>query len=95
MSESLSALAPEALLFYKISTEGGSICLRIWDNGLHPDGPGYAFIVNWRVATIAQARHRLLQHLALNGTSLACDQDDLPMKGRVRLLNHPTWNQQG
>ncbi len=89
------ALATDSLLFYKISPEAGGITLRIWDNGPAQNSQDYLYIANWRVKSMAEARRLLANHLACNGSSLACDQDILPMKGKVRLLPHATWSDEG
>jgi hypothetical protein len=88
------ALATDSLLFYKISPDPAGVNLRIWSNQPVQASHTYSYIINWRVKTMGQARDLLINHLAMNGSSLACDHNDLPMKGKVRLLGHATWNQE-
>ena len=51
----------------------------------------YLYILNLRVGSMAEAKRRLKAHLALNGGTLASGQE-LPQKGKVKLLPHPTWD---
>ncbi len=81
------------LLFYKIVPGADGIRLRIWESASDPDQSSapYLYILNLRVSSIAEARKRLKAHLAINGGTLATGQD-LPYKGKVRLMPHATWN---
>ncbi|MFH7243139.1 MAG: hypothetical protein ACHWZW_09850 [Spirulina sp.] len=90
------ALATDHLLYYKIISEPSGLKLRIWETpDLVPDRHGaYLYVLNLRVADMAEARSILTRHLDLNGGALACDQGELPHKGKIRILAFPTWNSQ-
>ena len=88
------ALATDHLLYYKITPEPDGFKLRIWETpATAGDQQGaYLYILNRQVSSMAEARTLLSGHLGLNGGALACDQDELPQKGKIRLLAFPTWN---
>jgi hypothetical protein len=88
------ALATDHLLYYKITPEPDGFKLRIWETptGVADRHGEYLYIVNVRVASLTEARACLANHLALNGGALACDQAELPYKGKIRLLAFPTWD---
>jgi hypothetical protein len=88
------ALATDHLLYYKITSEPSGLKLRIWETpDLVQDRHGaYLYVLNFRVADMAEARSILTRHLDLNGGALACDQAELPHKGKIRILAFPTWN---
>lgn len=90
------ALATDHLLYYKITSEPAGLKIRIWETpDTAEDHPGaYTYIINRRVADMAEAKAVLSQHLALNGGALACDQAEFPNKGKIRLLAFPTWNRE-
>lgn len=95
-STDLSYHAPlidKHLLFYKIVPASDGIRLRIWESAPDMDqSPApYLYILNLRVDSMAEAKQRLRAHLALNGGTLATGQD-LPYKGKVRLMPHATWD---
>ncbi|WP_035991116.1 hypothetical protein [Leptolyngbya sp. KIOST-1] len=94
-SASFSRYAPadDHLLFYKIINDSDGIRLRIWESAsdLDQSPSPYLYILNLRVASIAEAKKRLKTHLALNGGSLTIDQT-LPFKGKVKLMPHATWD---
>lgn len=81
------------LLFYKIVPGPDGIRLRIWESAtdLDQSPTPYLYILNLRVSSMAEAKKRLKTHLALNGGTLATGQD-LPYKGKVRIMPHATWN---
>lgn len=81
------------LLFYKIVSDPDGVRLRIWESATDLDeSPSpYLYILNLRVSSLAEAKKRLKAHLALNGGTLATGQD-LPFKGKVKLMPHATWN---
>jgi hypothetical protein len=85
--------APEFqhLLHYKISTDSGGVHLRIWERAIDPraHGQAYLYIINHRFTSLTEAKDQLRQHLNLNGGILAQDQD-IPVRGHVRLMPHPT-----
>jgi hypothetical protein len=90
------ALATDHLLYYKITSEHSGLKLRIWET---PDlakdcHETYLYVLNFRVADMAEAKSILTRHLGLNGGALACDQAELPHKGKIRILAFPTWNAQ-
>ncbi|HIK44536.1 MAG TPA: hypothetical protein IGR64_06560 [Leptolyngbyaceae cyanobacterium M65_K2018_010] len=88
------ALAADHLLYYKISPEAGGFRLRLWETpaaSTHRE-VNYLYILNFRVASVAEAKAVLAHHLALNGSALASDLTDLPKKGKIRLMAFPTWN---
>ncbi|WP_017298428.1 hypothetical protein [Nodosilinea nodulosa] len=87
------APAVDHLLFYKIISDPDGIRLRIWESASELDqSPSpYLYILNLRVGSIAEAKKRLKAHLALNGGTLATSQD-LPRKGKVKLMPHATWD---
>lgn len=95
LSTNFSRYAPavDHLLFYKIVPDADGIRLRIWESATDLDqSPSpYLYILNLRVGSMTEAKRRLKAHLALNGGSLSAGQE-LPHKGKVKLLPHPTWN---
>ncbi|MFQ4137065.1 hypothetical protein PGN35_012170 [Nodosilinea sp. PGN35] len=94
-SPNLSRYAPavDHLLFYKIVPDADGIRLRIWESATDLDqSPSpYLYILNLRVSSMAEAKKRLKAHLTLNGGTLAMGQE-LPHKGKVRLMPHATWD---
>lgn len=83
-------------LFYKISTVADGVTLRIWEES--PSSPArgkvpYLYILNLRVASVAEAKRHLADHVALNGGILVADQT-LPAKGKISLMPYPTWTGQ-
>ncbi|WOD38587.1 hypothetical protein [Nodosilinea sp. E11] len=74
-------------------SDADGVRLRIWESATYlDDSPSpYLYILNLRVNSLAEAKKRLRVHLALNGGTLATGQD-LPHKGKVQLMPHPTWN---
>lgn len=90
------ALAIDHLLYYKITSEPNGLKLRIWETPetAQDHHSHYLYILNLRVANMAEAREVLSQHLGQNGGALACDQAELPHKGKIRILAFPTWNLQ-
>jgi hypothetical protein len=88
------ALATDHLLYYKITPEPDGFKLRIWETpAMDGNRQGaYLYILNHQVSSMAEARAVLANHLSLNGGALACDQAELPHKGKIRLLAFPTWN---
>ncbi|MBD1872645.1 hypothetical protein H6F75_04055 [Nodosilinea sp. FACHB-131] len=95
LSTNLSRYAPavDHLLFYKIVPDADGIRLRIWESATDLDqSPSpYLYILNLRVESMAEAKKRLKAHLALNGGTLSVGQE-LPQKGKVKLLPYPTWD---
>lgn len=95
LSANLSRYAPavDHLLFYKIVPDADGIRLRIWESptDLDESPSPYLYILNLRVGSMAEAKQRLKAHLALNGGTLAAGQE-LPHKGKVKLMPHPTWD---
>ncbi|HSM83009.1 MAG TPA: hypothetical protein VLS96_15065 [Nodosilinea sp.] len=85
--------AADHLLFYKITSETDGMKLRIWESAaaVDPGAAPYLYILNFRVKSMAEAKSRLKAHLAINGGTLVTGQE-LPQKGKVRLMPHPTWN---
>jgi hypothetical protein len=85
--------ADNHLLFYKIVSAPDGIRLRIWESATELDqSPApYLYILNLRVGSLSEAKKRLKAHLSLNGGTLTTGQD-LPSKGKVRLMPHATWN---
>jgi hypothetical protein len=94
-SPDLGCYAPahDHVLFYKIVTASDGVRLRIWESAEDVDSGSfpYLYILNLRVGSMAEAKRRLKQHLALNGGTLANGQD-LPYKGKVKLMPYATWN---
>ena len=88
------ALATDHLLYYKITPEPDGFKIRIWEapatEGDHHGA--YLYILNRQVSSMAEARALLSEHLGLNGGALACNQAELPKKGKIRILAFPTWN---
>lgn len=95
LSTNLSRYAPavDHLLFYKIVPDADGIRLRIWESptDLDQSPSPYLYILNLRVSTMNEAKKRLRAHLALNGGTLAAGQE-LPQKGKVKLMPHATWD---
>jgi len=85
--------APERqhLLHYKISTDSGGVHLRIWEKATDAanHGKAYLYIINHRFQSLEEAKAQLRQHLTQNGGILTQDQD-IPIRGQVRLMPHPT-----
>lgn len=93
LSSTMYAPAVDHILFYKITTEPDGVTLRIWESPVNSSGgsASYLYIINHHLASVAEAKARLKTHLSLNGGTLTLDQD-LPHKGKVRLMSYPTWN---
>jgi hypothetical protein len=79
------------LLHYKISTDSGGVHLRIWEKATDAaaHGKAYLYIINHRFKSLEEAKEQLCYHLNQNGGVLAKDQD-IPIRGQVRLMHHPT-----
>jgi hypothetical protein len=86
-------LDADHLLFYKIISAPDGVRLRIWEaaTALDDSPSPYLYILNLRVGSLAEAKNRLKDHLALNGGTLSPSQD-LPSKGKVKLMPFATWN---
>jgi hypothetical protein len=84
---------PQHLLHYKISTEPGGVRLRIWElaTGPNTQAKAYLYIINHRLRSVAEAQASLRQHLDLNGGLLTPEQE-IPARGKIQLLPHPTWD---
>lgn len=89
------ALATDHLLYYKITPEPEGFRIRIWESPAAERHGAYLYILNRQVASMAEARDFLANHLSLNGGALACNQAEFPRKGKIHLMAFPTWNGDG